>query len=144
MAVAEEHKFPVNEQSGFHTREEAPAQATTLFEIHKRRKNIGLNTYAAFLDLNKASHRVPHTKLLQCLQNNGFERKMLESLKETYRSPNSCVRASFGVSEKFSKEIGVTQGCSMSPILFDLFINDIFEKLQGIQVPGMTAKVPGL
>ncbi|OMJ26383.1 hypothetical protein AYI70_g213, partial [Smittium culicis] len=34
--------------------------------------------------------------------------------------------------------------CPASPILFDFFINDIFKGVRGVQVPGLTSRIPGL
>ncbi|OMJ14595.1 RNA-directed DNA polymerase from mobile element jockey, partial [Smittium culicis] len=39
---------------------------------------------------------------------------------------------------------GVQQGSPASPIFFDFYINDIFKGVRGVQVPGLTSRIPGL
>ncbi|OLY78797.1 hypothetical protein AYI68_g7146, partial [Smittium mucronatum] len=39
---------------------------------------------------------------------------------------------------------GLRQGCPASPILFDFYINDLFKGIQGVYVPGLTSRIPGL
>ncbi|OLY77792.1 hypothetical protein AYI68_g8171 [Smittium mucronatum] len=36
------------------------------------------------------------------------------------------------------------QGYPASPILFDFYINDLFNSIQGVYVPGLTSRIPGL
>ena len=55
-----------------------------------------------------------------------------------------CVRIDQDFSEVVKYSCGVRQGCPASPILFDLYINDIFEGIEGISVPGISSRIPGL
>ncbi|KNZ61242.1 hypothetical protein VP01_142g2 [Puccinia sorghi] len=48
------------------------------------------------------------------------------------------------LSHPFTREIGTSQGC-LSPLLFIIFVNHIFREVtEGIDVPGLHQKVPGL
>ena len=47
-------------------------------------------------------------------------------------------------SSGYSYRKGVRQGCPCSPMLFNIFINDIFEGIEGILIPKSNTKVPGL
>ncbi|OMJ26369.1 hypothetical protein AYI69_g4003, partial [Smittium culicis] len=54
------------------------------------------------------------------------------------------VRCGNEIFRTFKYYCGVRQGCPMSPILFDIYIYDIFEGMDGVAVPELKEKIPGL
>ncbi|OMH80212.1 LINE-1 retrotransposable element ORF2 protein, partial [Zancudomyces culisetae] len=75
---------------------------------------------------------------------NKINGKLLTVIKELYANAKIKVRVGNTLSEAMDFERGVRQGCPASPMLFDIFINDIFEGMEGIEVPGIQKKIPGL
>ena len=77
-----------------------------------------------------------HTLLWKKILEYGINGNFLQIVKSMYSKVKSCVRATTGLSNFFSYEKGLCQGCLMSPILFALFLNDlndfILEKAKGI------------
>ncbi|OLY85684.1 Thermolabile hemolysin, partial [Smittium mucronatum] len=61
-----------------------------------------------------------------------------------YKSPKIAVRIGDDVSKPTEYLCGLRQGCPASPILFDFYINDLFKNVQGVHVPGLTSRIPGL
>ncbi|KAH9264203.1 hypothetical protein BASA83_012343 [Batrachochytrium salamandrivorans] len=100
------------EQAGFRKREECVGQVVSLVDIIQRRQNAGINTHVLFIDIRKAFDTVPVGALLWKLQNMGFPRRTLAFLK-------------------------ALQGCPLSGLLFNLFINDILDGVAPITVPGL-------
>jgi len=130
-------------QAGFMRNEEGPMQVASLFDIAARRQAAGLPTYAGFIDFRKAYDTVPHELLFLKPQAIGVTGHMLTFIKTLYR--DSMVRVKTGVapgtlSDPIPIERGLRQGCPASPILFNIFINDIFDGVEhlGCDVPGCT------
>jgi hypothetical protein len=142
----EEHQRLSQSQAGFRSREEAVAQAGCLYEILLRRRQAGKPTHVAFLDLQKAFDTVPHSALLVKLYSYGVRGRFLAFLQALYSHSEISVR--WGTEERFGLERGVRQGCPLSPVLFNVFIDDIFRSCAdtGVTVPGLppTQLVPGL
>ncbi|KAH9267884.1 hypothetical protein BASA83_009709 [Batrachochytrium salamandrivorans] len=135
------------EQAGFRKREECVGQVVSLVDIIQRRQNAGLNTHVLFIDIRKAFDTVPVGALLWKLQNMGFPRRTLSFLKALYTSSSARARAGSLLSDPFPVQRGVRQGCPLSGLLFNLFINDILDGVAPITVPGLprdTSPIRGL
>lgn len=117
------------EQSGFINREEAVAQAACLVEVLERRKKEGKETWLCFIDFAKAYDSVPHEALFKKMEAIGVRGKILELVKNMYeRAKMCCRRADGGMSEPAPFRKGVRQGDPCSPILFNIFINDMMSE----------------
>ncbi|KAH6591484.1 hypothetical protein BASA50_008660 [Batrachochytrium salamandrivorans] len=125
------------EQAGFRKRKECVGQVVSLVDIIQRRQDAGLNTHVLFIDIQKAFDTVPVGALLWKLQNMGFPRRTLAFLKALYTSSSARARAGSLLSDPFPVQRGVRQGCPLSGLLFNLFINDILDDVAPITVPGL-------
>ena len=131
------------EQAGFRKLEECPAQVVTLREICSRRKHAGKGTYIAFMDLRKAFDMVPRNALLHVLQSKGVHDTCFNFIKQLYTN-GSFLLCSANPTKTIPIQRGVRQGDSLSPVLFDLFIDAALENMLGISVPGLKQTIPGL
>jgi hypothetical protein len=118
----ESNQMLAQEQCGFRRKQECPALIATVLEVANRVKGL----YVAFIDLSKAFDSVVHTKLLAKLQVYGVKGKFLSFLSSYYSSIQIQVP---GAMSSFACKRGVRQGCPLSPILFDIYINDVFKNL---------------
>jgi hypothetical protein len=138
------------EQSGFRPREEAPAQLTALVEIMRRYEVEGKPLFIAFIDLKKAYDLVPHGALLRKLWAIGVRGQTYKFIERVYKKSTLAVRSAEGGHVCLPYNRGVRQGCPMSPILFNVFMNDCLEECEqqglGCRVSTQqgTQRVPGL
>ncbi|OMJ23459.1 RNA-directed DNA polymerase from mobile element jockey [Smittium culicis] len=143
-AIDIKYKLIAKEQAGFRNFEECVAQATTLYEFARRRKIKNLQTWICFVDYSKAYDRVPHMALTHKLLSIGIGGKLLNVISGMYYDPKISVRINDEISESSEYHCGVRQGCPTSPILFDLYINDIFSDVLGVGVPSIPNRISGL
>jgi exonuclease III len=144
QVAIESLKLIRREQVGFMRAEECVGQAACLLEICQRRSYNGIDTILCFLDLRKAYDLVPHQRLMDKIQLMGFGNKFREFMENMYSNTLIRVRAGTAYSEEFKYQRGVRQGCPTSPLLFNIYINDLLDTIKPISVIGIPNGVGGL
>jgi hypothetical protein len=111
-----------------------------------QRRNRGLPTFAAFIDIRKAYDTVPIEALMAQLDHIGVRGQCLEWLQYLYANSMASVLVGGQLSDAFPLNRGVRQGCPMSPTLFNIFINDILAGCDpyGIPIGNTSTVIPGL
>ncbi|OMJ08992.1 hypothetical protein AYI70_g11191 [Smittium culicis] len=89
-----------------------------------------LQNWIFFVEYSKAYDRVPHIALIHKLR--------------VYYDAKIAARIGNDISESSEYHCGVRQGCTASPILFDLYINYIFSGIFSVDVPGLPNRIPGM
>lgn len=128
----ENRSFLIKEQAGFRKNFRTSDQLFILKTIVDKyiQKNGKMNKlYACFIDLKKAFDTVWHEGLLLKLQRAGINGKIYELLKSMYHGSISRVKCKRVLTEPISIKRGVHQGSVLSPLLFNIFINDIGDDL---------------
>ena len=118
----EKSKVLIDEQAGFRKARSTVDQLFILTEVVRNRKSP---TYVAFLDVAKAYDRVWRDGLWFQLSQYGIRGKMWRVLKNIYKTVESCILLGNNRTDFFQVEVGLRQGCLLSPILFDIFINEL-------------------
>ena len=73
---------------------------------------------------------VPFDKLIHALEMHGLDRRFVDLIANIYADNGARVITVHGKTDRFRNGRGVPQGCPMSPILFNLFLEPILDWLQ--------------
>lgn len=87
------------------------------------------NVYTAMLDASKAFDRVKYCKLFRVLLDKCMSPLVLRLLMYMYTNQSLQVKWGNNVSEKFNVKNGVKQGGVLSPILFAVYMDGLFKRL---------------
>ena len=140
IAKHAEHRLG-ERQGGFRSGRSTVDQALILHEVLLRRKRAGQDTFLCFVDFRKAFDTVWHAGLWKRMWDSGIRGKAWRVVRNLYSSINACVKLGDCTSRNVSMRQGVRQGCPLSPILFNLFVEKLAERLRQ---SGFGAKVKGI
>ena len=85
--------------------------------------------YTCFVDFKKAYDTVWRDGLFHKLLASGAGPKFVRMLRNIYSSSLLAVKMPGGRSSIFPSNVGLKQGCNMSPLLFNLFVNDFLAEI---------------
>ena len=91
--------------------------------------------FMVFIDLEKAYDNVCREKLWRTVFEYGIRGRLLRSIKALYAGGRARVKVEGMESKWFGVRKGVGQGCTLSPWLFNAFMDNVVRK-QGESVSG--------
>ena len=128
------------EQNGFRKGRSCREHIFVLTSIIRNRMAVNQDTYACFIDLQKAFDWVDRDLLMWKLMHNNIGGKLYKAIKSLYARTLSCIRLNDTYTDWFHTKCGVRQGDTLSPTLFNLYINDFIDELNatelGIKIEG--------
>ena len=135
------------EQAGFRKHQRTTDQIFILKQIidHALKSRNG-RLYCCFVDFQKAFDNVWHEALLLKLQDIGIHGKCFGIIKAMYDEATVYARSGDTMTHGVQVKRGVHQGNTLSPTLFNIFINDIVKCMQGNESPqfGSDVSIPCL
>ena len=100
--------------------------------------------YAAALDISKAYDRLSHVRLFTSLLRTGMPRWVVYLLVDWYSKLQVAVRWMDSLSAYFKVGSGLRQGSSLSPALFNVYINVVVLRLRMLDLrPLRTSRIYG-
>ena len=81
-----------------------------------------------FIDFKKAFDRVWHEGLWHVMRSFGIEEGLIQIIQALYNTASSAVLLNSDIGEFFKTTVGVRQGCLLSPVLFNLFLEKIMRE----------------
>ena len=117
-------------QIGFKKDHRTSDHLLTLKTIVKKYVTIGKKKmFACFIDLKKAFDSVWHEGLFHKLNKIGVFGKPFQLIKDIYKKTKCAVKIKNRITNFFNYTKGVRQGCPLSALLFNIYLNDLFEIL---------------
>ena len=103
-------------------------QIFALQQIYEKLWEYAKEVNACFVDLEKAYDCIPRDKLWAVLLQYGIDGQLLTAIKLLYMHSEVCVRVNSAKMKPFRVSVGLRQGCSLSPILFLIYMDRIVKK----------------
>lgn len=107
-------------QSGFLKGRSIHNNIRLVMDIIEYRELINDDGFIFFLDFYKAFDSVEHKFLFSVLERFGFGKKFINLIRGLYQNISSCVVLPKGTTPRFNINVGIPQGCPISPYLFIL------------------------
>jgi hypothetical protein len=126
-------------KNGLGTREAIFSMQTLIQNCLDQRKDV----FICFIDYEKAFDNVKHELMIKYLQELGLDAKDIRIIANLYWNQTATVRLqNSNETEDFSIKKGVRQGCILSPMLFNLYVEKAFAEAvadsnKGIKVNGI-------
>ncbi|MGX9339093.1 RNA-directed DNA polymerase, partial [Pantoea dispersa] len=132
------------DQFGFRRNVGTREAILTLRLILEDRLRKGKPTFIAFVDLEKAFDNVDWNTLFKIMKEAGVKYRERQVIHNLYRNQTAVIRIE-GNEREAVIEKGVRQGCSLSPMLFNLYIEQAVKETkekfgEGIKVQGEEIK----
>lgn len=114
----------IEEQSGFRAGRSCLDNIFVLQQIMEKRMARNLATHLVFIDLEKAYDNVPLKKLFEVLEDVGLSKIYIGAIWNLYKDAEGAIKIGKDKSEPFPISKGLKQGCTMSPTLFKIYIQE--------------------
>ena len=93
---------------------------------NKRKTNI----FGCFVDFSKYFDSIPRHTLFKELLDRNINGKFYNCLTSFYTGDQSSIKIGGRIMDFFTVNQGVKQGCILSPLLFNIFLYDLQQKLE--------------
>ncbi|CAG7733390.1 unnamed protein product [Allacma fusca] len=124
-----EHNFLSDLQAAYRPRLGCLNHTFLLYSLVTKQLRANKRLYCFFVDLSGAFDSVSHMILWEKLSKAGLSSAFVKCIKCLYERAHACVKTIDGFTDPLNINVGVLQGESLSPTLFNFFINDVIETL---------------
>lgn len=138
----EDNKILHESQAGFRKKYSCDDNIFNLSSLAHLQLAKKKKLYVFFVDFKAAFDTISHESLFYKLHALGLSSKLIRILRGLYKNTRSAIWNGDKISNFFEVCSGVKQGCLLSPTLFALFVNDLYDYLPGgIKVKAETIKL---
>jgi hypothetical protein len=119
----------LEQQAGFRRNKSTIDQIFTLKLIMEKSQEYNKPLFLCFIDIQKAYDSVDRNFLWKVCRCYGTSDKLIRLLKLLHSKTKARVRINGELSESFEMETGVMQGEIISPMLFNIFFDNVIRKV---------------
>jgi hypothetical protein len=117
------------DQAGFRSGYGTDDHLFTLSQLQEKAGEWRQDVWFVFVDFSKAFDTVEHRRVWNALARQGMTNGYISILKRLYRGSTGKVVLDV-MSKEFNIERGVKQGDPLSPVLFNVVLEDVFRELK--------------
>ena len=117
------------EQAGFTAGRSTTVHIFAIRQIIEKSKECNSSTYIAFIDFKAAFDSVSRDSLWKILQIYGVPQELSARVRQLYTDTHTAVSLASSLSDEFTIETGVKQGCVIAPDLFNCVIDHLMRRL---------------
>ena len=114
-------------QHGFRAGDSTVSAILGVKLLMQQAKKAGLPLCCVFIDLRKAYDCIPRSLLFETLSKYGFPQKIVSLLRALYCDKVYVRLAGHTTESPFPSKHGVRQGCPLSPLLFNIFLDRVLQ-----------------
>ena len=115
-------------QCGFRQGRSTVDQIWVVRQVIEKATEYRTPVHLCFVDLTKAYDSVDRTALAAVLRSYGVPHQLVDIIQELHTDTRCHVRTADGVADNFQVKSGVRQGCVLSPLLFNCFMDRILRE----------------
>ena len=119
-----------DEQAGFRKGRSTVEQIFNCRILMERHIESQKDLYHNFIDFKKAYDRIWHDRLWSSLQKYDISSNIISMIKSLYCNSTSAVLINNIQGNTFKTTVGIRQGCLLSPVLFNVFLEEIMDDIQ--------------
>ncbi len=125
-------EFMSESQFGFRTGRGTADAIFVARQILEKAREHNFHIHFNFIDFKAAFDTVWREALWRFMSSVGVNQRIIEIVKKMYQNTQCAVMIGGAMTEWFGVEVGVRQGCILSPTLFNLFLEFAMKELKSI------------
>ena len=116
------------EQAGFRVGRGTAEQIFILRQLSEKYMEFNKDLYVCYVDFRKAFDSIWRQGLWKTMRQLGYPEKIVRLLESWYSGTLSAVRVQGELTDWFETTVGTLQGCALSPLLFNIFLEIIMAR----------------
>lgn len=135
------------DQTGFIKHRQTNDNIRRTLHIMKHIKDMKLKALILGMDAEKAFDSVKWEFLFKVMKRFNFHERFIKTIKTLYTNPIARIKVNGSLSNVINLERGCRQGCSVSPLLFAIFLEPLSQwikqnnSIKGVKVGGIEQKI---